>query len=189
MHKVVHMRSMWWCHTQQAAFVRVTHSVFCNPVQKSPKMLSNRCLITFLLEHTLPVPIFIHLILSMITCIIRGRLFSFSLSFRWKKLRKRPVVFQKSSCLSSFFIFHILCHLSSPISLFLPTYELDWIECVQLNVPQWLRCEVGSPVSKLKSFRLCYPGFDSLTQPAETGLWWDAGLQLSYRNHIHAVSP
>lgn len=41
---------------------------------------------------------------------------------------------------------------------------------------------------KLKSFRSRRPGFDSLAQPAETGLWWGAGLQQSYRNHIHTVS-
>lgn len=60
------------------------------------------------------------------------------------------------------------CFISSAVlyhSLFLLIYELNWIECIQLN--DWdVRRRLSS--LKLKSFRSCYPGFDSLAQPAET---------------------
>lgn len=69
---------------------------------------------------------------------------------------------------------------------------MSWIES---NASNWTSpppmTETWGRVSgiKLKSFWSCYQGFDSLTQPTETRLWWDAGLQQSYRNHIRAVSP
>lgn len=73
---------------------------------------------------------------------------------------------------------------SVPAHIWAELNQMYPIECAPI-AGMWGRVSSLKP----KSFWFCCPGFDSLNQPAETSLWWGAGLQQGYRSRIHTVSP